>query len=73
MARLTYTRQVILEAPRVGDQFALVETVIAVAAVISGWGLRPEPGRPFRPKPRATLSPRLTSDDAAARVTSVRG
>lgn len=41
----------------VGDQFALVEMAIIVAAVVSRWRLWPAPGWTFRPRPRATLSP----------------
>ena len=40
----------------VGDQFALAELMITVATVVSRWRLRPLPGWPLRPTPRATLS-----------------
>ncbi|MFJ3305002.1 cytochrome P450 [Streptomyces sp. NPDC086549] len=40
----------------IGDRFAAVEVALALAAVASGWRLRPQPGPGIRPEPKASLS-----------------
>ncbi|HXJ64229.1 MAG TPA: cytochrome P450 [Actinomycetota bacterium] len=41
-----------------GDEFAPFEAVLLLAAIGRRWRLRPVPGRPIRPAPKATFKPR---------------
>ncbi|MBC2900539.1 cytochrome P450 [Streptomyces cupreus] len=40
----------------IGDRFATIETTLVLAAVASGWRLKPHPGPSIRPEPKASLS-----------------
>jgi cytochrome P450 len=41
----------------IGDEFAMVETMIVLATIAARWRLRAVPGSTTRPRPLATLSP----------------
>ena len=42
----------------IGEEFALTETVLALAALSMRWRLRPAPGARVRPAVGATMAPR---------------
>ncbi len=51
----------------IADEFAMVEAVIALTYVAARWRLRPTPGVPRQPQPRAVLRPRKLQMRLSAR------